>query len=134
MRVEDPLGNSSRLFIHSWYLFIICHEGVHFCSLEIYPFLLTSNELQSVPVARCAAGVRGACSCSSGDSCLLRRQKLHGLSAGVTLLGAAAPGCPGQSLPPPPLSGDGGGCWGKCLPAPRLRAQRLLSAALAQHH
>lgn len=46
MRVKDPLGNSSRLFIHGWYLLIICHEGVHFCSLEIYSFLLTTNELQ----------------------------------------------------------------------------------------
>lgn len=46
MRVKDPLGNSRRLFIYSWYLFIICHEVVHFRSLEIYSFLLTTDELR----------------------------------------------------------------------------------------
>lgn len=56
MKVEDPLGNSSGLFIRSRYLFIICHEGVHSRSLEMRSFLLSSNELQEVPIAAARPG------------------------------------------------------------------------------
>ncbi|XP_074664165.1 uncharacterized protein LOC141916027 isoform X4 [Strix aluco] len=65
---------------------------IHYLSRRC-SFLFTTNGLQQVPVAACAAGTRGAAAPEG-------REKLQNLLADTSLLSAAAPSqCPRRSLP-----------------------------------